>query len=427
MASLGPKRWIGAFSAIWLIASLCLGSTNSSVSDILAIRSTTTTTLGKPTSTTTTLIHTITYPPSLTRTVYYTDWELSNPFVEPANPSAGDMVSFGVTIRVVSTNIAFPQTVRIEILGPGIFGSVSATLPGPGQVSIRTPANWRVNEGEYTVTLVADAPPPYQYNDPNRANNQVSISFRVQEFDFRLEAVAPAEGLEAISDHPDASRRIAICTINVVLVSGAPKPVFLNATLTPTPLHLPKFTFTPTSGMPTFSSILQINATEVWSGTFTITVYGNGGGKTHSTTIPLRVRGYSRMDLGSVRSPVFLGEVVHVVGFMTPALDAGDPPIIIRYTRPNGTYFERTVPPNHEYVDDYITPDAVGIWSFQASWPGNDRKLGCTSNISTFEVRMPAPPTIERGRVIPDVAVYAVSGAAIIGVAYLLWRKFHYA
>jgi hypothetical protein len=322
----------------------------------------------------------------------------------------------------------FPQTVVIEVLGGGIVDAFTVTYPGPPglEMIIETSRTWNLRAGDYTVYLVADPPLPYQYNDPNRANNQASVSFRVAEFDFRLEAVVPVGGLEAVSDHPNTSRRIVSCTINVVLVSGSPKLVFLNATCTPPPLHLPGFTFGRTSGMPTFSSILQIDCTEVWSGTFSITVSGNGGGKIHSTTILLTVKGYSSIEVHVSPSIVDSGEAVTVNGMIVPHLDLGDPLVTVRYTRPNGTYFERIVPSDteHGYVSDRMILDAIGSWTVQASWPGNDHVIGCTSNMSTFEVRWRAPPLSGLQGLILGVAPYAVSGAAFMAVAYFLWRRF---
>ncbi len=110
-----------------------------------------------------------------------TDWELTKPFVNPAKPKAGNSVYFGAILRALSTNRPFPQTVGIEVLGPSIVGSIGVTYAGPvgSAMNIKTTGTWKLKAGKYKVFLIADSPPPYHYNDPNRTNNQATISFTV--------------------------------------------------------------------------------------------------------------------------------------------------------------------------------------------------------------------------------------------------------
>ncbi len=117
------------------------------------------------------------FPPKLP----ITDWELTKPLVNPAKPKAGDAVYFGAILRALSTNRLFPQTVGIEVLGPSIVGSFGVTYAGPvgSAMKIKTTGTWKLKAGKYKVFLIADAPPPYHYNDPDRSNNQATISFTV--------------------------------------------------------------------------------------------------------------------------------------------------------------------------------------------------------------------------------------------------------
>ena len=117
------------------------------------------------------------FPPKLP----ITDWELTKPFVHPAKPKAADAIYFSAILRALSTNRPFPQTVGIEVLGPSIVGSIGVTYAGPvgSAMKIKTTGTWKLKAGKYKVFLVADSPPPYHYNDPNRTNNQATISFTV--------------------------------------------------------------------------------------------------------------------------------------------------------------------------------------------------------------------------------------------------------
>lgn len=122
----------------------------------------------------------IVVPPPTATALAETDWEMSNAFILPANPKQGDVVTFSATLRVMSTTTPFPQTVRIELLGSNIIDSFSVTYAGPvGSSMIVTKAKILSVPGTYTVYLYADGPPPFQYNDPNRANNQATVTFTV--------------------------------------------------------------------------------------------------------------------------------------------------------------------------------------------------------------------------------------------------------
>ncbi|MEM3590359.1 MAG: hypothetical protein QXN33_05145 [Candidatus Bathyarchaeia archaeon] len=127
-------------------------------------------------------------PGNIARTVYVvvgapmpmTDWELFNPYITPASPREGDKVYFGVWMRALTTTAPFPQTVRLHLYFAGTTVSISLPYPGPAGMSYRIqyPTPWTAKEGSYVVSWMID-PPPYQYNDPNRANKVASLPFSV--------------------------------------------------------------------------------------------------------------------------------------------------------------------------------------------------------------------------------------------------------
>lgn len=123
----------------------------------------------------------IVVPPPTATALAQTDWELTNAYVVPANPATGTTVTFAATLRALSTTTAFPQTLRIEALGQVIMATFGVTYNGPtgSPLTITTAKTLNVPAGTYTVYLYADGPPPFQYNDPNRANNGASVTFTV--------------------------------------------------------------------------------------------------------------------------------------------------------------------------------------------------------------------------------------------------------
>jgi hypothetical protein len=75
--------------------------------------------------------------------------------------------------------------------------------------------------------------------------------------------------------------------VTVTLVSGSTQTVSLSISGLPS---YTSYSFTPSSGYPTFSSKLKITTTSSTpTGTYTLTITGSGGGKTHSTTVKLNV------------------------------------------------------------------------------------------------------------------------------------------
>ncbi|MEM3019475.1 MAG: carboxypeptidase regulatory-like domain-containing protein [Candidatus Bathyarchaeia archaeon] len=79
------------------------------------------------------------------------------------------------------------------------------------------------------------------------------------------------------------------------------------------------------------------------------------------------------------------GEKVRVKGLITPAL--ANITVSLKYEKPDGSQFTGSVQSyeNGSYHHEY-TPDQVGLWRVEASWPGNDQYLGATSSTATFTV-----------------------------------------
>jgi len=212
-----------------------------------------------------------------------TDWELFNPTLTPSSPKVGDAVTFKVGLRTLSTTSPYPQAVRVvAILDGRIISGGTITYPGPtGQIMIvsSTPP-WIAEEGTHTITWIVD-PSPYSYNDPNRLNNEVSLSFtvgpKVKPFEFDLSVTPNEQTIKAGES--------TTYLITVTLKEGETRPVKLTLSGFPSGIT---YTFDPIESSPTFTSTLKIDTTtNTPTGTYKLVILASGEGKTKTIGIVL--------------------------------------------------------------------------------------------------------------------------------------------
>ncbi|MEM4979118.1 MAG: zinc ribbon domain-containing protein [Candidatus Bathyarchaeia archaeon] len=334
-------------------------------------------------------------PGNIARTVYVvvgapmpmTDWELFNPYITPASPREGDKVYFGVWMRALTSTAPFPQTVRLHLYFAGTTVSMSLPYPGPAGMSYRIqyPTPWTAKEGSYVVSWMID-PPPYQYNDPNRANNVASLPFSVgaapPPFNFAIKATPESRSVKA--------GKSATFTVSVILASGTAQPISLSLE------GLPEDTshsFSPASGTPTFTSTLTVS-TEASAppGTYQLTIRGEGGGVAQYATISLTIekaKAASSLSLSVSPTSLKLGESVSVVGTLSPAIAAT---VELVYRRPDGFELLKQVATSASGAfSDSLRPDMVGAWSVRARWAGDADREGCESAPASFSVEAPPP------------------------------------
>lgn len=228
-----------------------------------------------------------------------TDWDLSNPTMTPASPKVGDSVTFSIILRAFSSSQAFPQSVRVAAALDGtLLGYGTVSYPGPlgfpMSVSVTTP--WLATEGSHTVFWTAD-PSPYSYNDPNRYNNQASMTFSVSAapppFDFSVSISPPTQRVTA----GESTSFVVVAS----LVSGTGQLVSLSLAGLPSGVT---YFFNPVSSNPTFQSTLSVTAAKtVPAGTYTFTLTALGGGITRTATLTLEVEAPPEEDFTIVVSP----------------------------------------------------------------------------------------------------------------------------
>jgi hypothetical protein len=334
-------------------------------------------------------------PGNIARTVYVvvgapiptTDWEVFNPYITPAAPKEGDRVYFGVWMRALASTAPFPQTVRMTIYFAGTVIPLTVSYPGPAvfPYNLRITTPWTAKEGSYVISWTID-PPPYQYNDPNRANNMASLPFSVgaapPPFNFAIEATPGSRSVKA--------GKSATFAVTVRLVSGTAQPVSLNLEGLPEDAS---FSFSPASGTPTFTSTLTVSTeTSAPPGTYQLTIKGEGGGVAQSATVGLTIekaKEASSISLSVSPASLKVGESVSVAGALSPAVATT---VELVYRRPDGFELSKQVATSASGAfSDSFKPDLAGAWSVRARWAGDADRESSESAPVQFSVEAPPP------------------------------------
>jgi len=116
-----------------------------------------------------------------------------------------------------------------------------------------------------------------------------------------------------------------------------------------------------------------------------------------------------------------VGTQIIVTGTLYPAQEAN---ITLEYVFPNGTT-TRTVNANAEgkFSDNFIV-DQAGTWQITASWNGNEKYEGATSNAATVTVQAPQAPDIMSQILTMAGLVFGLIALIIaIAAAYMVSRK----
>ncbi len=158
--------------------------------------------------------------------------------------------------------------VQVSGMGPGMDYQL---IPSPPALRVSTSSS--TPPGDYSITLVGSA-----NGVMHQANALLTVQV-VQPFDFSISA-SPAQ--QTIT--PGAS---TTSTVTVGLVSGTSQSVTLTVSGAPNGVSA---SLSPTSGTPSFSSILSITTTpSVAPGDYTLTITGTAGTTSHPTTFILTI------------------------------------------------------------------------------------------------------------------------------------------
>ena len=210
-------------------------------------------------------------------------------------------------------------------------------------------------------------------------------------------------------------------TVAVELVSGMAQPVTLSLTGLPGGASQ---SFSMQSADPTFTSALQISSQESASpGTYALTIVGSGGGKTHSTTVSLKIAENmqpSSLSLSVSPSALEVGESVALGGALAPGSATT---VEIVYTRPDGLELTKHVTTTDTGAfSDAFRPDTPGPWSVKARWPGDANHYASESQSASFSVTGAEKPPQPFWEQIPPIVVLGAILAIIMVVGVVLLR-----
>ncbi|MEM2902712.1 MAG: zinc ribbon domain-containing protein [Candidatus Bathyarchaeia archaeon] len=235
-------------------------------------------------------------------------------------------------------------------------------------------------------------------------------------FDFAVEATPATQSIKAGQQ--------AAFTVYVTLVSGTPQPVTLSV---PDICCGSTYSFSLTTGSPTFASALKVATLDsLKPGTYSMTITGSGGGKTHFTIVTLEVAENKKESIITISvNPLSLkvGEQVSVGGTLSPAHAAT---VELIYIRPDGFEMVKHINvPTSGVFSDIFKPDTPGLWSVKARWAGDANHYSCESLPASFAVeatqeKPPPQPSLweQFGGLITLIII-----ALIIVVAMLLLRR----
>jgi len=109
-----------------------------------------------------------------------------------------------------------------------------------------------------------------------------------------------------------------------------------------------------------------------------------GGGKTHSTTVTLKVEKKPRQPTSLSISASSQGGRIRVTGSLTPPSE-GEVSILYQGPSSRSVTHKATIGSDGGFSDTY-TPDTYGDWSVSASWSGNESYEESTSQKTNITV-----------------------------------------
>ncbi len=173
-----------------------------------------------------------------------------------------------------------------------------------------------------------------------------------------------------------------------------------------------------------FTSSFRLSSTATY-GTYTVYATPGPGGQPVTTTFqvvtapppppPPPVKKSSSMTITLDKTSITLGESVTISGLLTPALNVT---VDLEIKCPNGTGVSKSISASKGAFAYVFKPDVAGVWSFKASWKGNDEYYGCESNTVTLiargavSLRIFVAPLITSVRSI--IIIYADTSPALV-------------
>ena len=216
-------------------------------------------------------------------TLANTDWALSDLTISPSPPDLGDDIQIFADLTALSTNAPYPQSVQsgcwVDNLPPLPPWGGTPKYSGPTGTPMLLQfdfSSWTQYQtaGTHQVTCLVD--PTSEYNDPDRSNNKVSLTFTfLAKFDFNL-ALSPSS--QSINPGGTANYMILLTYSDPRYSKGTTVDIQLTGLGPGMDYHLSQ------------NGALAITTSpSTPAGTYTFTIVGTALGVTHQTSGTLTV------------------------------------------------------------------------------------------------------------------------------------------
>jgi len=163
-----------------------------------------------------------------------TDWAMLSAGPTPSSPHVGDSVVFHASMTVMSTTVAFPQSVGVECQVDGVScGSGQVDFPGPtgAPLTVSTETPWTATAGAHTLTWRIYG----AFNDPNPQNDMVSTTFTVESAETSISTqTSETQSLSAVQSTTTTSAQ-ATTQVQQTLTTAPPQTIVQTVTQTQNP------------------------------------------------------------------------------------------------------------------------------------------------------------------------------------------------
>lgn len=314
-----------------------------------------------------------------------------NPSVQTVN--IGDKASYTVAVNLLSGT---PAEVSLNVSGlpADLKYAFSPQTGTPTFTSILTiDASGASTEANYTLTISASS---------KGFSKVVTATLSVKREDFTITcpvnrtSVRKGQNATLTFDLKPLGR---FDETVVLTVSGIPEGA--------TPI------LTVPSGKPPFTSQLIVKTgSSVKVGEYTVVVKASGKGKTHSSTVALRIDKMAsslEISVGQGWLGILLEEF-EISGIMKPPVEGSEVDLI--YHGPGEKTVTRKTRVDREgRFKDLYSPDELGNWTVRAMWLGNDDVEGSSSNRVTFQKTSILPAPLSNKMILVVAAALAVISA----------------
>ena len=280
----------------------------------------------------------------------------------------GDEVSYTITANLIS-GAAQPVSLTLSGLPSDVsYSFTPASGVPPFSSTLKIDAKAASSPGTYTLKVSGTG---------GGLTRSVTATLTIREKDFKI-----SSSLETITVEQGDNASIQV---NVEKIGDFNAPVSLTISGVPSDVEAK---FTVASGVPSFSSILNLNIPlSTPEGAYTLTIEGASGERIHSVRVTLNVK---KKPFTLTITPKVEGAKVKVSGILTPPIQPAKITLQCHSHTEEGEEGETII---HEVnvnsdgsFSDEFYPKTLGEWSVKAIFKDNKGNIVAASDIKYFTI-----------------------------------------